>query len=48
VALRARDVPRGEQRTLPGAVLRHFLRRPFDFFYPPREGSGRDASARPS
>lgn len=40
VALRARDVPRGERRTLPGAVLRHFIRRPFAFFYPPR---GEDA-----
>ena len=39
VALRARDVPRGERRRLPGAVLRHFLRRPFEFFYPPREAS---------
>ncbi|MEO8701990.1 MAG: gliding motility protein [Kofleriaceae bacterium] len=38
VALRARDVPRGERRTLPLAVLRRFLRRPFEFFYPPREG----------
>lgn len=37
VALRARDVPRGEQRTLPGAVLRRFLRRPLEFFYPPRD-----------
>lgn len=37
VALRARDVPRGERRTLPGAVFRHFLHNPLDFFYPPRE-----------
>jgi site-specific recombinase len=37
VALRARDVPRGERRTLPVAVLRRFLRRPLEFFYPPRE-----------
>jgi site-specific recombinase len=37
VALRARDVPRGERRTLPGAVLRRFLRSPLEFFYPPRE-----------
>lgn len=37
VALRARDVPRGERRTLPGAVLRHFFRRPLHFFYPPKE-----------
>jgi site-specific recombinase len=37
VALRARDVPRGERRTLPGAVLRYFVRRPLAFFYPPKE-----------
>jgi site-specific recombinase len=37
VALRARDVPRGERRTLPGAVFRRFLRRPLEFFYPPRD-----------
>jgi len=39
VALRARDVPRGERRRLPGAVLRRFFRKPFEFFYPPRETS---------
>ncbi len=37
VALRARDVPRGERRTLPRAVFRRFLRKPLEFFYPPRE-----------
>lgn len=37
VALRARDVPRGERRTLPGAVLRRFVRRPLEFFFPPKE-----------
>jgi len=37
VALRARDVPRGESKTLPGAVLRRFVRRPLEFFYPPRD-----------
>lgn len=37
VALRARDVPRGERRMLPGAVLRRFVKRPLEFFYPPRE-----------
>ena len=37
VALRARDIPRGERRTLPIAVLRRFLRQPLEFFYPPRE-----------
>ncbi|HEU4734294.1 MAG TPA: hypothetical protein VFT22_40660 [Kofleriaceae bacterium] len=37
VAMRARDVPRGERRTLPGAVLRRFARRPLEFFYPPRD-----------
>ncbi|MBA2545049.1 MAG: gliding motility protein [Deltaproteobacteria bacterium] len=37
VALRARDVPRGERAALPGAVFRRFLRRPFEFFYPPKD-----------
>lgn len=37
VALRARDVPRGERRTLPGAVFKRFLKKPLEFFYPPRE-----------
>lgn len=37
IALRARDVPPGEARALPLAVLRRFLRRPLEFFYPPRE-----------
>ncbi|HVK83625.1 MAG TPA: hypothetical protein VM513_05935 [Kofleriaceae bacterium] len=37
VALRARDVPRGERRKLPLAVLRRFLKHPFAFFYPPKD-----------
>jgi len=37
VALRARDVPVGERRTLPGAVLRRFFKYPLEFFFPPRE-----------
>lgn len=37
VALRARDVPSGERTSLAGAVLRRFLRRPHEFFYPPKE-----------
>ncbi|MEJ7596760.1 MAG: hypothetical protein WKG01_02520 [Kofleriaceae bacterium] len=37
VALRAREVPSLERRTLPFAVLRRFLRRPLEFFYPPRD-----------
>jgi site-specific recombinase len=44
VALRARDVPRGERRTLPGAVARHFLRRPAEFFYPPRDAGPPEAA----
>jgi site-specific recombinase len=40
VALRARDVPRGERRTLPLAVLRRFVRKPLEFFYPPKEPKG--------
>ena len=40
VALRARDVPRGERRTLPFAVLRHFLRNPTHFFWPPKDPPG--------
>lgn len=39
VALRARDVPRGERRMLPGAVLRRFVRKPFEFFFPPKDGT---------
>ena len=46
VALRARDVPRGERTTLAGAVVRRFLRRPIEFFYPPRDaGPPRATSA---
>ena len=37
VALRAREVPRRERRTLPGAVLKRFVRRPLEFLYPPKE-----------
>ena len=37
VALRARDVPRGERAALPGAVFRRFVRKPFEFFYPPKD-----------
>ncbi len=37
VALRARDIVGGERARLPGAVFRRFLRRPFEFFYPPRD-----------
>jgi site-specific recombinase len=37
VALRARDVPRPQRRTLPWLVLRTFLRRPWTFFWPPRD-----------
>jgi site-specific recombinase len=42
VALRARDVPTGERRMLPGAVVRRFFRKPLEFFYPPREVPGVD------
>ncbi len=44
LALRARDVPRGERRTLPWAVLRHFLRRPHTFFWPPKDPPGTPAA----
>jgi site-specific recombinase len=44
VALRARDVPRGERRMLPGAVLRRFVRKPLEFFYPPKEVPGGDST----
>jgi site-specific recombinase len=40
VALRARDVPRGERRTLPWAVMRRFFRRPLEFFWPPKDPPG--------
>ncbi len=36
VALRARGVPVGTQRRLPGAVLRRFVRHPLEFLFPPR------------
>lgn len=39
VALRARDVPRGERRTLPLAVLRRLMHKPLEFFYPPKEAT---------
>jgi site-specific recombinase len=45
VALRARDVPRGERNTLAGAVLRRFLRRPIEFFYPPRDAGPPQATS---
>lgn len=44
VALRARDVPRGERRMLPGAVLRRFFRKPTEFFYPPKDSALNDQS----
>jgi site-specific recombinase len=47
VALRARDVPRGERRTLPLAVLRKFVRRPLVFFYPPKDDAVPSAHAEP-
>jgi len=40
VALRARDVPRGQRRTLPAAVMRRFFKKPLEFFVPPREPAG--------
>ncbi|HEU0030652.1 MAG TPA: hypothetical protein VFQ53_08465 [Kofleriaceae bacterium] len=40
IALRARDVPRGERRMLPVAVLKRFVKRPLEFFIPPREAPG--------
>ncbi len=39
IALRARDVPRGERRTLPVAVFRRFLHKPLEFFFPPKEAA---------
>ena len=47
IALRARDVPRGEARALPLAVLRRFLRRPLEFFFPPREPKPAPPAAQP-
>ncbi|MBC7974421.1 MAG: hypothetical protein H7138_05500 [Myxococcales bacterium] len=45
VALRARDVASVERNSLAGAVFRRFLRRPNEFFYPPRDaGPPRAAS----
>jgi site-specific recombinase len=39
VALRAREVPRGQRLRLPGAVLRYFLRHPGEFFFPPKHAA---------
>jgi site-specific recombinase len=47
VALRARDVPRGERATLAGAVLRRLFRRPLEFFYPPRDAGPPQATSHP-
>jgi site-specific recombinase len=47
VALRARDVPRGEHATLAGAVLRRLFRRPLEFFYPPRDSGPPQATSHP-
>ncbi|HET9624863.1 MAG TPA: hypothetical protein VFP84_26025 [Kofleriaceae bacterium] len=46
VALRARDVGGGERLRLPGAVLRRFVRHPFEFVFPPREAPAREVPAR--
>jgi len=48
VALRARDVPRGERRTLPGAVIRRFFRHPLDFFFPPKERAATEPALPPT
>jgi site-specific recombinase len=45
IALRARDVPGGERATLAVAVLRRFLRRPNEFFFPPRDPGPPQAAA---
>jgi site-specific recombinase len=45
VALRARDVPRGERTTLAGAVIRRLFRRPLEFFYPPRDAGPPQATS---
>lgn len=47
VALRARDVGSGERNSLPGAVLLRFLRRPLEFFYPPRDAGPPAATQQP-
>jgi site-specific recombinase len=47
VALRARDVPRGERRTLPLAVMRRFFRKPAEFFYPPKENANDQSGIHP-
>lgn len=45
VALRAKDVPSGERVSLPGAVLRRFLRHPFEFLFPSRDAGPPQASS---
>ena len=39
VALRSRQVSDAQWRTLGRSVLAHLLRRPMDFFLPPRKGA---------
>jgi site-specific recombinase len=43
VALRARDVAGNDRLRLPAAVLKRFLRRPFEFFYPPKDNDPRQS-----
>jgi len=43
VALRARDVSGNERLRLPAAVFKRFLRRPLEFFYPPKDNDPRQS-----
>ncbi len=45
IALRARDVNRGERLMLPAAVLRRFVRHPLQFFFPPKDAPGAPPAA---
>jgi site-specific recombinase len=45
VALRARDVASVERNSLAGGVFRRFLRRPNEFFYPPRDAGPPSATS---
>jgi site-specific recombinase len=39
VALRAREVPKGERRMLLVAVIRAFFKHPLKFFWPPKDAA---------
>ena len=47
VALRARNVPAEERRTLPLAVFKRFTKHPLEFLFPPKEPPSERPAAQP-